>query len=74
MTAERHFDTLKSQDIRNERRIFWNEVAIILDHCLAGDRLSRRSVGSGLVCRISASPVSSTISQFAIGRAVSSVR
>jgi hypothetical protein len=23
-------DTLKSQDIRNERRIFWSEVAIIL--------------------------------------------
>ena len=23
------FDTLQSQDLRNERRIFWSEVAII---------------------------------------------
>lgn len=30
VTPDRHFDTLKSQDVRNERRIFWSEVAIIL--------------------------------------------
>jgi hypothetical protein len=30
LTAERQFDWLQSQDIRNERRIFWSEVAIIL--------------------------------------------
>jgi hypothetical protein len=30
MTAGRAFDTLQSQDMRNERRIFWSEVAIIV--------------------------------------------
>ena len=30
VTADRNFDTLKSRDVRTERRIFWNEVAIIL--------------------------------------------
>ncbi len=30
MTARRAFDTLQSQDMRNERRIFWSEVAIIV--------------------------------------------
>ena len=30
MTADPLFDTLKSRDVRTERRIFWNEVAIIL--------------------------------------------
>ena len=30
MTAGDVFDTLQSQDMRNERRIFWSEVAIIV--------------------------------------------
>jgi hypothetical protein len=30
MTAGKVFDTLRSQDMRNERRIFWSEVAIIV--------------------------------------------
>ncbi len=30
MTAENVFDMLQSQDMRNERRIFWSEVAIIV--------------------------------------------
>jgi hypothetical protein len=30
MTARNIFDVLQSQDMRNERRIFWSEVAIIV--------------------------------------------
>jgi hypothetical protein len=30
MTAGSAFDTLQSQDMRNERRIFWSEVAIFV--------------------------------------------
>ncbi len=30
MTAGRAFDALQSQDMRNERRILWSEVAIIV--------------------------------------------
>jgi hypothetical protein len=30
MTPQGVFDTLQSQDTRNERRIFWSEVVIIL--------------------------------------------
>ena len=29
IAGDETFDTLKSQDTRNERRIFWSEVAII---------------------------------------------
>jgi hypothetical protein len=29
MTAERAFEILRSRDIRNERRIFWGELATI---------------------------------------------
>lgn len=30
MTAGSLFETLQSQDMRNERRIFWSELAIIV--------------------------------------------
>ncbi len=30
MTAQRTFETLRSRDVRNERRIFWSELATIV--------------------------------------------
>jgi hypothetical protein len=30
MTADKVFDTLQYRDMRNERRIFWSELAIIV--------------------------------------------
>ncbi len=30
MTAERTFEMLQSRDVRNERRIFWSELVIIV--------------------------------------------
>ena len=30
MTGDKAFDTLQRQDMRNERRIFWSEIAIIV--------------------------------------------
>ena len=74
MTARAAFEALRSQDMRNERRIFWSEVAII---AICAMLTTAYIVALGLAHPGIAPkwlPVSSVISQFAIGPAVSAVR